>query len=57
MSAPDTNVEKQARNHRPSLIGIALALIIAGVAAVFFIGWDAAPDGEQAAPALVEDSQ
>ncbi|WP_224826175.1 hypothetical protein [Cognatishimia sp. MH4019] len=27
MSAPDTNVEKQSRRHKPALIGIAVALV------------------------------
>ena len=36
MSAPDTNVEKQKKNHRTPLMGIWLSLIIA---AVLFVGW------------------
>ena len=55
MSAPQTNLEKQERRHRGPLIGIAVALIIAVLAAVYFLGAgevqdDAAdPDGTPAA--------
>ena len=28
MSAPSTNTEKQARRHKPALIGIAVAVIV-----------------------------
>lgn len=52
MSAPDTEVEKQTRRHRPSLVGIALAVIAAIVAVAVFSLWDPVPRGEQAAPAL-----
>lgn len=37
MSASDTNLNKQTRNHRPALIGIAVAVIAAGV---FFVYWN-----------------
>lgn len=40
MSAPDTNTEKQARRHRGPLIGILVAVIVAGFAAVYFTGAD-----------------
>lgn len=36
MSAPDTNIEKQERQHRPALSGMAIA---AGFAALLFVGW------------------
>lgn len=36
MSAPDTNLEKQKRNHRGPLSGIWLSLI---AVAVLFVGW------------------
>lgn len=36
MSAPNTNVEKQARRHRPALIGITAAIVFA---AVLFVVW------------------
>lgn len=44
MSAPDTNLKKQARRHRPSMVGIALALISALVVAVAFAAWDGPED-------------
>ncbi len=31
MSAPSTNIERESRRHAPSLIGIALAMLIGGV--------------------------
>ncbi len=31
MSAPNTNTTKQAKRHKPSLLGISLAVIVAGV--------------------------
>ncbi|MBS0123576.1 hypothetical protein [Thetidibacter halocola] len=31
MSAPDTNLDKQTRRHRPALAGIALAVAVAGL--------------------------
>lgn len=36
MSAPNTNVEKQERNHRPALGGMGIA---AAFAALLFVGW------------------
>lgn len=36
MSAPNTNIEKQEKRHKPALNGIRLSLI---VAAVLFIGY------------------
>ena len=40
MTAPDTNVEKQAKRHKGPLIGIVAVLIAAGIFAVFFAGSD-----------------
>lgn len=45
MTAPDTNVTKQARRHRPALYGIAVALL-AAVAAFFLI--PTVPEGDVA---------
>lgn len=39
MSAPDTNVEKQKKQHRTALIGIRGAMIFAGVLLVGLIVW------------------
>lgn len=36
MSASDTDLERQARRHRPALIGIAAAL---GLAGLLFLGY------------------
>ncbi|MEJ6389459.1 hypothetical protein [Gymnodinialimonas ulvae] len=54
MSAPDTNIDKQTRRHKPSLFGIALALIVAAVAAAVFIAWDGLEPESQAAPVTVQ---
>ncbi|MBY4892854.1 hypothetical protein KUL25_08770 [Rhodobacteraceae bacterium N5(2021)] len=53
MSAPDTNVEKQARRHKGSFWGLAIALFVAAIVAFYFLGWTNVPDEEQAAPATV----
>lgn len=53
MSAPDTNIAKQTRRHRPALYGIAAAVVIAAGAAVVFFGSEDLTPEEQAAPALV----
>ena len=37
MSAPQTDVEKQERRHRGPLIGIALAVIFAGILGFIFL--------------------
>jgi len=39
MSAPNTNVETQAKRHSPALSGIATALVVAGALAVALILW------------------
>ncbi|MGI1661120.1 hypothetical protein ACRDNQ_02680 [Palleronia sp. KMU-117] len=47
MSAPETNVEKQARRHKGPLLGIAVAILAALVALVavgLFASTDDAPD-------------
>ncbi len=37
MSAPNTNIEKQERRHKPSLLGIALSVGIAAILLLAFI--------------------
>ena len=37
MSAPDTNLEKQERRHRGPLIGMAIAVIFAGILGFIFL--------------------
>lgn len=67
MSAPDTNTKKQAKRHKPSLLGISLAVIVASLLLIWMLtrvmvtgedtGDQAAPTvtGEETAPAQVED--
>ncbi|MEM8825102.1 MAG: hypothetical protein AAGF30_15955 [Pseudomonadota bacterium] len=43
MTAPDTNVKKQARRHRPALYGITIAILAA--VAVFFLA-SLIPEGD-----------
>ena len=58
MSAPDTNVEKQKKNHRAPLTGISLSLI---VVAVLFVGWllwyVMSPDRQEVGGPVMENSQ
>lgn len=49
MTAPDTNVEKQAKRHKPSLTGIAIALVFVGLLLVVGGMWIAQD------PAAIED--
>lgn len=52
MSSPDSNIEKQKRRHRPSLIGIGAALLAAAVLLIVVTGWpNQTADEDQAAPA------
>lgn len=46
MSAPDTNVERQTRNHWPPILGIAVALIL-GAAIGLLIAYVADVNGPQ----------
>lgn len=67
MSAPDTNTEKQAKRHRPALIGIAIAVAVGVICAViitifsFSAPREAAQGGTAQAvssePAQSEDSE
>ncbi|MFN7002250.1 MAG: hypothetical protein ACK4NW_02325 [Roseinatronobacter sp.] len=58
MSAPDTNTTKQAKRHKPSLTGIALAVIAGGLLLVWMLGRvfiaGEETDG-QAAPTQIEE--
>ncbi|SHI61267.1 hypothetical protein [Wenxinia saemankumensis] len=45
MSAPHTNVEKQAKRHRPALWGIAFAAVF-GVAMIMFLLFWSVDEGE-----------
>jgi len=44
MSAPDTRLEKQKKRHRGPLVGIALALLVAGGLFVAYLGYTAQTD-------------
>lgn len=58
MTAPDTNTTKQAKRHKPSLLGISIAVIVAGILLIWMLtrvlvtGEDT---GDQAAPTVIED--
>ena len=39
MSAPETNVEKQKKQHKPALMGIRAAVLFALVLLLGLIGW------------------
>ncbi|GAW36605.1 hypothetical protein RA2_03678 [Roseovarius sp. A-2] len=39
MSAPETNVEKQKKQHKPALVGIRGAVVFALVLLLGLIGW------------------
>jgi len=54
MTAPDTNVEKQAKRHRGPLIGMIVALGVALAAAVFFTGADGIAEEDAASAAATE---
>ncbi len=59
MSAPDTDVEKQARRHKTPLLGIAGSLIFAAIAgiviAVFLFGYGGgAEDVNPVEPAAID---
>ncbi len=49
MSAPDTNLDRQARRHKPSLWGIAIAVGAAAIFAVTAFLLDGVPADDQAA--------
>ncbi|GAB5448007.1 hypothetical protein [Gymnodinialimonas sp.] len=49
MSAPDTNLDRQARRHKPSLWGIAMAVGAAALFAITALLVEGVPADEQAA--------
>ncbi len=49
MSAPDTNLDRQARRHKPSLWGIAMAVGAAALFAITAFLVEGVPADEQAA--------
>ncbi|WP_158515930.1 hypothetical protein [Pararhodobacter sp. CCB-MM2] len=55
MSAPDTNTEREAKRHSPALLGIFVAVIIAGIAGLVMTSWgevenDATPSAQTVQP-------
>jgi hypothetical protein len=44
MSPPDTNIQKQERRHRPTLLGIAISLMFAALLAFIFLTYVTDPD-------------
>ena len=46
MSAPNTNIEKQAERHRGPLSGMAIGLMFAGILLLGLIGWTVYNGGE-----------
>lgn len=44
MSAPDTDISKQSRRHRPALWGMAAAVCFAAIAFVVYLALLADPD-------------
>ena len=55
MSAPDTNVEKQAKRHPAPLIGIGIAVLVAVVAALWW-GYASGDAGYQAGIVDAQDT-
>lgn len=45
MSAPDTNIDRQKKRHRPVLIGIAAVLLFAGTIFLLNMGYAIDEDG------------
>ncbi|MHA7874289.1 hypothetical protein [Roseivivax sp.] len=56
MSAPDTNVEKQEQNHRPSLLGIKAALIYGVVLLTIFVIYVTLAAGDEEAGLAGDDT-
>ncbi len=46
MSAPDTNIEKQEKRHRPALLGIRAAMIFGALMMIGLIGYNMVNVGE-----------
>jgi len=54
MSAPETNVEKQTKRHKPALIGLAIAIVVFALLAFGLAEWsqEAVDPSDTAAPAV-----
>ena len=46
MSAPDTNIERQEENHRPSLLGIKGAMAFGALMIILLIGYNVLNAGD-----------
>ena len=57
MSAPDTNVKRQARRHRPPLIGIALVVGFAAIAMFIWLAWEASEGNTPGEDSVVTDTE
>ncbi|MBM2291329.1 hypothetical protein JQX09_05385 [Sulfitobacter pseudonitzschiae] len=59
MSASDTQLEKQTKRHKPSLLGIGAAVAIAVVAGMIYVFGGFSPDADEAsgAPTVTEQQQ
>ncbi len=55
MSASQTNIDKQRKRHRPSLLGIAASLAFGIGLFILFFGWSALNGGEpEGAEAVID---
>ncbi|WP_108483425.1 hypothetical protein [Oceaniglobus ichthyenteri] len=57
MSAPDTNVKKQEKHHKPALFGMGAAIGFAALILAAFIGWTVYKGGEPEGAAVQIDSR
>ncbi len=57
MSAPDTNVEKQERRHKPALLGIKGAMIFGVLMLLLIVLYSAYYGGEPTADAVTNTDQ
>lgn len=57
MSAPETNTKKEQRRHRPALVGIAVSLAFAALAALVVALFVGLPADEQATPVPTEPQE
>lgn len=57
MSAPDTNVDRQARRHRTPLVGMALVVGFAAVAMLIWLSWEAADGNTPGEDTVVTDTE
>jgi hypothetical protein len=56
MSAPDTNISKQEKQHRPALSGMALGVAVVAVLLFGFIYWTISNGTDEGTPAVGMDA-